>query len=87
MSLSIEEKEQYLKTVSNFHALFGGAGELGHALWPLIVAAAESEYFEDMGASEKQKILIAFGETIKFTEAACLLLQDEIKTYRQLFNQ
>ncbi|SIO13650.1 hypothetical protein [Chitinophaga niabensis] len=87
MSLSIKEKEQCLKTASSFHALFKEPGELVQALWPLIVAAAESEYFEDMDASEKQKIFIAFGETLRFTEAACQLLQDDIITYRQLFKQ
>lgn len=80
-TLTIEERGEVLKTVSSFHTLFGEPGELRQALWPLIIAAAGSEYFEELEPSERQKMFIAYDEVLKFTEAACKLLHDDITNY------
>ncbi|MRG48328.1 hypothetical protein GFS24_24645 [Chitinophaga sp. SYP-B3965] len=78
----MKEREEYLKTVSSFYSLFGETTELRHALWPLIVATIGSSYFEDLDVSEKEKVFIAYNELLKFTEAACHLLQEDIMNYR-----
>jgi hypothetical protein len=80
-TLSTQERVEIMKSISSFHSLFGEPGELRDALWPLIVAAVGSEYFEDLDPSERQKMFIAYDEVLKFSEAACKLLHNDIDNY------
>lgn len=80
-SLTKEQKDKFLKIASNFYSVFGEPGELRGVLWPLIIAAVGSKYFEELDLPEKEKVLIAYDEVLKFTEAACHLLQEDIKNY------
>jgi len=81
--LSEEERAKLLNTVSKFHEVFGEEGELKKALWPLVVAAAGSDYFTDMDGGERQNILIAFDETLEFVAAALGLLAEDIRRHRK----
>lgn len=82
-ALSTEERHNLLAIIVSLQELFDNLDEIHETMWPIIVAAVGSEYFAEMDADERHKLMITYGEFLRGMKAAMQLLEGEIRRFKK----